>query len=85
MLGGSRWAIPTHGTEWKILGMVADDPELLGAELILTYEKRWPIEVARSTTSLSRGYTLKYLIDDLFPPLSARDIPTAAIPPELSP
>jgi hypothetical protein len=51
MLGGSRWAIPVHGTEWKILGMVADDPELFGAELILTYEKRWPIEVARSNTS----------------------------------
>jgi hypothetical protein len=46
--------------------MVADDPELLGAEFILTHEKRWPIEVARSTTSLSRGYTLKYLVALLF-------------------
>jgi hypothetical protein len=27
MLGGSRWAIPAHGIEWKILGMVADGKE----------------------------------------------------------
>ena len=31
---------PTH----KILGLVADDTQLSAADLIRTYEKRWPIE-----------------------------------------
>jgi hypothetical protein len=53
MPSGSRWVtsarhvvISPKGTETKILVIMTDNPELSGAELIPTYEKGWPLDIA---------------------------------------
>jgi hypothetical protein len=43
-LGPLHVVFSRKGTTRKLLGLVADDPQLSAADLIQTYEKRWTIE-----------------------------------------